>query len=154
MRGTCSMVDLSLKTEKMILRVPSTSKLRANLSPKIHPSPSKVPREHCKRTLVWEGKPLQITLLHINQTINRLVVYQDEQTKIEKKYNPDESYLALQECAESHQGPRHEQDASVLSQIDPTTTSKNNFLELKIRLHFPPISNTASWMVEVRGKIS
>ena len=52
------------------LHVPRTSKLRANHFPKIHPSPSKVPNEHRKRTFAWEGKRLQITTLHINQTIN------------------------------------------------------------------------------------
>ena len=153
MRGTCSMVDLSLKTEKMILRVPSTSKLRANLSPKIHPSPSKVPREHCKRTLVWEGKPLQRTLLHINQPINRLVVYQDKQTQIEKKQS-----RRVLPCATGMRWIPSSAKAwagytSALP-VRPTTTWKNFTLSIKIRLHFPHISNTASWMVEVRGKIS
>ena len=71
-----------------------------------------------------------------------------------RKTSPDESYLALLDGTESHEIPRHDQDRPVLSQLGQTTTTKNNFLSMKNQLHFPPISNTASLMVKVRGKNS
>jgi len=62
--------------------------------------------------------------------------------------------LVLTEGTQSHEKLGHVQDTPPLSQLGQTTTTKNNFPWNKIRLHFPPISNTASLMVEVRGKYS
>ena len=95
--------------KKWFLRVSRASKLRANLSPKIQPSPSKVPREHYKRTLMWERKPLRLTTLHIYQTINRLVDHQGRANTNRNK-SPDESYHVLLDGTESHQTLGHEQD--------------------------------------------
>ena len=139
--------------KKWFLRVSRASKLRANLSPKIQPSPSKVPREHYKRTLMWERKPLRLTTLHIYQTINRLVDHQGRANTNRKKISRRVLPCAS-EGTESHEKLGHEQDTPAFSQLEQTTRSKNYFPWNKIRLHSQPISNTASLVVEVRAKYS